>query len=178
MTVELDSTLAPLHMRAAARFGAILQGFKEHRIPDEKLVESLLEAADELRDVKAREDFHNLSFWADAPVITAEVPRPMTVAAKTPAARHPGPSKVLWTDMLANDQNSDIRLLEMEVDTLCNYNVGMTLQFWSDIKVYDLNEALVYLRGMLGSHPVSDGGTPDLSSLKVSVEHFGGRLPQ
>ena len=67
------------------------------------------------------------------------------------------------------------RLLEMEVDRLTS-NRSIIMQFWSDVRVYGLDEALVYLRGMLGDEN-GTGVTPDLSNLKDVVERLGGKLP-
>lgn len=38
------------------------------------------------------------------------------------------------------------RLIEMVVDNITNFNIGINLQFWRDVDLYGLSEAITYLK--------------------------------
>lgn len=40
-----------------------------------------------------------------------------------------------------------VRLIEMMVDSACDCNVGVSIQFWRDVDLYGLKEAVMLLEG-------------------------------
>ena len=73
-------------------------------------------------------------------------------------------------DMESNGVPITIRNLEMSIEQLLpNTQLGYSLQFWTDVDTYGLNEALMYLKLQIPNR--------DLSPLKPMVEFFGGELP-
>lgn len=55
------------------------------------------------------------------------------------------------TRQLINDsklyEGSVERTIEMIVDSICNHDAGIGLQFWKDVTLYGLSEAISYLKG-------------------------------
>ena len=39
------------------------------------------------------------------------------------------------------------RVIEMMVDSICNFNLGISVQFWKDVRLYGIRPAINALRG-------------------------------
>lgn len=50
--------------------------------------------------------------------------------------------KITWAVLEKQDV---IRSVKMSVDAVCRFNLGVSTQFWRDVKLYGLDEAVTYL---------------------------------
>lgn len=61
----------------------------------------------------------------------------------------PKPKKYYLRTLEAFDREHDdcvVRELEMEVDSILNQDSGRIMQFWRDVQLYGVNEAIMYVR--------------------------------
>jgi len=85
--------------------------------------------------------------------------------------------------MRGMETNSQVRALEMAIERF-NPARGVALQFWSDVNMHGLNEALMYFKGYMKEDTDDEFVSapsytePDLTPLTELVSFFGGELPE
>lgn len=91
-----------------------------------------------------------LKLEKEAQAKAAKQPKPLTIgavlASKTPV---PKPKKYYLRNLEAFDATageSVVRELEMDVDNILSHSAGRIMQFWRDVQLYGVDEAITYVR--------------------------------
>lgn len=83
------------------------------------------------------------------------------------------PKKYYLRDLRKIEQaqgESWVRLLEMHTDSILDYNAGKTIQFWEDVKLYGVDEAILYVRNG-GDVQAANAIQREWEAIRVRIEN-------